>query len=81
MMEVSDYMRGGPSFRRPPAPVPPQGSAPSQAVMSVQKCVACRHGMVTKADDEARPTYYCLLAGVEIQRIVTECTKFAEAKE
>lgn len=78
-MDERDYMRGGPTFRRPPTGQPQRSAV--QDAPTVQKCVACRHGMVTKADDEARPTYYCLLAGVEIQRIVTECSRFLEAKE
>jgi hypothetical protein len=79
-MDDRDYMRGGPTFRRPPA----HSDAvrlQSHAAPEQQKCVACKHGMVTRADDEARPTYYCLLAGVEIQHIVTGCTRFQESPE
>ncbi len=80
-MDEATYMQQGVARIRPPsgaAPAPfKTGTRPA---LKDPLCAACKHGMTTKADDESRPVYYCLLAGVEMVRDVQQCTRYAAAE-
>ena len=77
------YMRGGPqALKRPPSVLPAPGKSLEELIRgaSQQLCRVCAHGMWTKGDGDSRETYYCLRVGCVIERQVSVCSGFENAK-